>query len=137
MRLRLLIGFLLRQAEKGQGKDELAARIVEAAVGTIQRCHGNLTVKAMGSHLGVSERQLERYFSRAVGVSPKAFARITRVRAAYSALKRGEDCLSVVHRFGYFDQAHLYKDMQDLGEGCPRGISRAAASDVGFLQDIG
>jgi AraC-like DNA-binding protein len=62
--------------------------------------------------LGVSDRYLRRVFRQAVGVSPKHFARISRVR---DVLSRPRSSWSVTAaETGYADQSHLIADFRSL-----------------------
>ncbi|MFK4087471.1 helix-turn-helix domain-containing protein [Kribbella sp. NPDC020789] len=64
------------------------------------------------SSLGVSERYLRRIFRQSVGVSPKHFARISRVRRV---IGRQRSPWSVVAaEAGYTDQSHLIADFRSL-----------------------
>ncbi|TCC42231.1 helix-turn-helix domain-containing protein [Kribbella speibonae] len=62
--------------------------------------------------LGVSERYLRRVFREAVGVSPKQFARITRVRTVIAQARRSWS--DVAAYAGYTDQSHLIADFRSL-----------------------
>lgn len=62
--------------------------------------------------LGVSERYLRRIFRQSVGVSPKHFARISRVR---HVIGRPRSSWSVAAaEAGYTDQSHLIADFRSL-----------------------
>lgn len=90
-------------------------------------------VNTVADDLGVSERHLRRVFREAVGVSPKAFARLTRFHRALSAAR--EDAHAnwggIAVAAGYYDQAHLIADFRAIAGVTPRallGELRAAAS---------
>ncbi|WP_165546331.1 helix-turn-helix domain-containing protein [Kribbella soli] len=70
------------------------------------------TVGETAQRLGVSERYLRRVFREAVGVSPKHFARITRVRTVIAQTRRSwSDAAAYA---GYTDQSHLIADFRSL-----------------------
>ncbi|TDW87135.1 helix-turn-helix protein [Kribbella pratensis] len=70
------------------------------------------TVGETAQRLGVSERYLRRVFREAVGVSPKHFARITRVRTVIAHARRSwSDAAACA---GYTDQSHLIADFRSL-----------------------
>jgi len=72
------------------------------------------------AQIPLSERQVQRRFQRAVGVSPKMFARLRRARLALEQLVVAElPTLDVVHSLGYYDQAHLIRDFADLAGQTP------------------
>jgi AraC-like DNA-binding protein len=60
---------------------------------------------------GVSERYLRRIFTQAVGISPKHFARINRVR---DALARPGSWSTVATEAGYYDQSHLVAEFRSI-----------------------
>jgi AraC-like DNA-binding protein len=69
------------------------------------------SVGETAARLGVSDRYLRRVFHQAVGVSPKHFARIARVRLLLS----GRDSWSnLAASGGYADQSHLIADFRSL-----------------------
>jgi AraC-like DNA-binding protein len=69
--------------------------------------------------LGVSERQLRNLFDRLVGVSPKQFARLQRVRLVLADAHRG-DLAGLAARAGYYDQSHMTTEFRRL-VGVPPG----------------
>lgn len=109
-----------------------AERLARAAVARIERAAGREPISRLARELGVGERRLERAFRAHVGVGPKAFARITRFRAAWLALESGSAAVEVALARGYFDQAHLVRDFRAFAGDAPRRIfpSRTKASGV-------
>jgi AraC-like DNA-binding protein len=81
-------------------------------------------VNAVAGDLGVSERHLRRVFRQAVGVSPKAFARLARFHRALRAA--GEDggatWASIAAASGYYDQAHLIAEFRAIAGVTPRAL---------------
>ncbi len=76
-----------------------------------QLADGTSTGRTANS-LGVSERYLRRIFRQAVGISPKHFARINRVR---HVIGRPQSSWSVTAaETGYADQSHLIADFRSL-----------------------
>jgi AraC-like DNA-binding protein len=63
--------------------------------------------------LGVSERQLRNLFDRLVGVSPKQFARLHRVRLVLADAHRG-DLAGLAARAGYYDQSQMTTEFRRL-----------------------
>ncbi|MER5264111.1 helix-turn-helix domain-containing protein [Actinosynnema sp. NPDC002837] len=61
--------------------------------------------------LDVSERHLRTLFTRAVGLSPKQYARVDRVRRVVARGERGEWARLAVE-LGYYDQAHLSREFR-------------------------
>lgn len=77
-------------------------------------------VDAAAARLGVSERYLRRVFRQAVGVSPKHFARIARVRRVIGTRHSWADTAAYA---GYTDQSHLIADFRALMHVTPRAYA--------------
>jgi AraC-like DNA-binding protein len=65
----------------------------------------------LAGRLGVGERHLRNLFAREVGLSPKHFARIGRVRRVLS-LAGQRRWAAVAEDAGFFDQAHMISDFR-------------------------
>ena len=70
----------------------------------------------------LSERQLERRFLAVVGLRPKLFTRIIRLRRLIDLLHAGDTkgFAAVAHAAGYFDQAHFNRDLKAFAGMAPR-----------------
>jgi AraC-like DNA-binding protein len=81
-------------------------------------------VNEVASDLRVSERHLRRVFREAVGVSPKAFAKIARFdRAVHAAsVDGGANWASIAAAAGYYDQAHLIAEFRAIAGVTPRAL---------------
>jgi AraC-like DNA-binding protein len=90
------------------------------------------SVRAAANCAGVSERQLERLFEIELGMGPKLFARILRLRRAIMLVSRGATLAEAATTAGYADQSHFNRNMQSLMGGAPSAILR----HVGNVQDI-
>jgi AraC-like DNA-binding protein len=91
-------------------------RAVDAAVGAILRAGGNLSIASLAPALGVTRQHLAREFAMHVGVSPKVFARIARVRRVLSKARvaTAVDWTALALDAGYYDQAHLVGEVREL-----------------------
>jgi AraC-like DNA-binding protein len=92
-------------------------------------------VHAVADDLGVSERHLRRVFREAVGMSPKAFTKLTRFHRALRAAREDAHAswASIAAAAGYYDQAHLIADFRAIAGVTPRaflGELRAAPALV-------
>ncbi|WP_459720071.1 AraC family transcriptional regulator [Actinophytocola sp. KF-1] len=70
-------------------------------------------VAATARRLHVSERRLRALFADGVGLSPKHFARINRVRTVL-ATASGERWADVAAAAGYYDQSHMTSEFRHL-----------------------
>lgn len=76
---------------------------------------GDVRVSFLAEQAGTSERQLERLFREAIGLSPKLYARIVRYRRVRAALDRGaRPSAGLAQHFGYTDQSHLLRDLRSF-----------------------
>lgn len=70
-------------------------------------------VRDVARELAVSERQLRNLFAEGVGVSPKHYARINRVRTVLTRAMSAP-WSEVAAATGYYDQAHMTSDFRAL-----------------------
>jgi AraC-like DNA-binding protein len=78
-----------------------------------------------GEERTCSRRSVQRRFRRATGITHAAFRSIERARAAANFLQAGMPIVDVVHRTGYFDQAHLTRAFKHLIGQTPADVARA------------
>ncbi len=122
-RLALLERTLLARRRPG-GRDRLGA-----AVDRLRATGGTARIGDLAAALNVSPRQLERDFTRGVGLSPKQLARIFRCQAVLRAVQRGDHrWADVAQACGYFDQAHLVNEFRLLTGATPEAYLRAATT---------
>jgi len=92
---------------------------------------GRVRVRALATALGWSPRRLIDRFRDHVGLPPKAAARVIRLDRAVSALRSGTPRVAeVAAACGYADQAHLGRELRELGGVTPRQLSSG-----NFFQD--
>jgi transcriptional regulator GlxA family with amidase domain len=89
-------------------------------------------VAALAGDLGVSERQLHRRCSAAVGYGPKTLERVLRFRRflALASREPGAGLAWLAASAGYADQAHLTRECGRLGGAPPaRLVARLVPAD--------
>jgi AraC-like DNA-binding protein len=80
------------------------------------RSGGRVRIRALATELGWSPRRLIERFRDHVGLPPKAAARVIRLDRAVSALRSGTPRIAdVAAACGYADQAHLGRELRELG----------------------
>lgn len=98
--------------------------VVMRTVFTVIQAQGQVTVAGLAADAGVSERHLRRRFTAAVGLSPKEFARVRRLRSsiveALGAAQRR--WVELAAACGYADQAHLVKEYRRLAGLAPEAF---------------
>jgi AraC-like DNA-binding protein len=76
----------------------------------------------LAAALDISPRQLERRFKREVGVGPKLFCRIQRFQKVFRELESGGNWVQAALACGYYDQAHLVRDMRQFSGETPSAL---------------
>lgn len=89
------------------------------------------SVRGAAAEIGTSERQLERLFDDVVGMTPRRYRRVVRLRQAIEFAKSGETLAGAASLAGYADQPHFTREAQALTGMSPRGL----LPNVGKLQD--
>jgi len=102
---------LLRRMHEKQ----MVKPVVSFALRTFNRPDAFLRIAELQRRSGYSERRFTDLFKQAVGLPPKKFARVMRLRATLEQLANGSGTLAeVAAANGYFDHAHLTNDFQEL-----------------------
>lgn len=107
-------------------RDARPDRLIAAATGALERTHGALRIADLARDAGLSQSALERRFKRVVGVAPKAFAAIARLRHARALHASGADAATIAHAAGYYDQSHYINDFRRATGSAPETYYRAA-----------
>lgn len=99
-------------ADKAKPVDAIVARAVEAIV----ESDGSARIDDVAARVGVGERTLQRRFRAAVGLTPKEFARMRRIRHACLLALQGKEhgLAGVSSDAGFADQAHLTREFGDV-----------------------
>ncbi|WP_155981398.1 helix-turn-helix domain-containing protein [Nocardia sp. BMG111209] len=106
---------LLEQQLPQHMPDDPAARAHRAvlAAATAALAADRAGVSEVAARLSVSERQLRKLFTTGIGLSPKHFARIARVRRLLSDPDAGP-LAHLAADEGYYDQSHMTADFRAL-----------------------
>ncbi len=75
-----------------------------------------VTPGKLSERIDLSQRQIERIFKRWVGMGPKHYQRILRVKKAicYLKLNKNDNLVDAAQRFGFSDQAHMTREFRDI-----------------------
>lgn len=95
---------------------------------------GELSIAQLAHDVGWSQSRLERRFLEQTGVTPKAAARIMRLRRSLRLLSDGHSAAEVALLAGYYDQAHLSREFKKM-TGFPPRILQECRRPSDFLQD--
>ncbi|MGV0790935.1 helix-turn-helix domain-containing protein [Mycolicibacterium sp. XJ1819] len=107
---------------------------VEWSLHRIVTSGGASSIGELAGELGWSHRRLIARYRDAVGLPPKLVARIVRFErlTALLATDPHADWASAAAACGYFDQAHLAREVRDLADLTPTELR---AQTVNFVQD--
>jgi AraC-like DNA-binding protein len=108
--LAYLIHYLEAKSQAAKTRDCL----IEESLRLIHHSAGAITVKALLECLNISERQFEKRFQQAVGLSPHFYIRIKRFNAALRLMQSGQfsTLTALAHRLHFYDQSHFIRDIK-------------------------
>lgn len=111
------VQLLEQQLQRLLSLDFGAQRSFDAAVSRIQLADGQHPIQHLFENMNLGQRQLERQFSRWLGISPKQFSRLQRIRLARDLLKapkHTESLTDLALQAGYYDQAHFIHEFKQV-----------------------
>jgi AraC-like DNA-binding protein len=119
-------------------------QLVQTAAKLLDHSKGQCRIEELADYCQASVRQLERQFQRAVGVSPKFFARTLRFEQAQRRIMFDPqtDLTRLTYQCGFFDQAHFIKEFRAFTGQTPSEYAQQMqrlqealkSKDVVFLQ---
>jgi AraC-like DNA-binding protein len=110
--------------------------VVSVVVREILARGGAVRVADLCRAAGLSQRQMSRRFRSAVGLGPKAVARIVRVQAVLRAVaRRPPSWIQVALDHGYADQAHLIRDFVEITGKTPPAWRQEETAFAGQFTD--
>jgi AraC-like DNA-binding protein len=118
-RIGLVEQFLLARIQ-GSTPDPLMI----AAVAWLERGTTSKRIDDLARSVGLSQSALERRFRRVIGVSPKKFYSLARLKRAVRLQATGADLTTVAHASGYFDQSHFIKEFRHMTGSAPSAFFR-------------
>lgn len=108
-RVRCVEAFLLTHL-RNPAIDHLTLAVTQSIV----RDGGQRPIGELTRDFELSERTLERRFRRVIGVTPKKYARVVRLQNAIRQHAQHRSWAEIAQVTGYFDQAHLIRECQDM-----------------------
>lgn len=95
---------------------------LEQAVSIMERNNGVVNISDIAAEVDISMRQLNRTFSRYVGVPPKFFCRVLQMNRAVQAMMESDTTYltTLAHQSGYFDQAHFNRVITEFFSSSPQ-----------------
>lgn len=94
---------------------------LEAVLGTIDN---NTMIANLDTTSELSQRQIERLFKQWLGITPKHYQRILRVKQAINYIKSNRDSslVDIATLFGFSDQAHMTREFKAIASITPSKI---------------
>lgn len=119
----------LRAHVDGSGSEDV---LVTESLRLIQTGIRSIRVPQLLKSLNVSERQFERRFVRAIGVSPHQYIRILRFREAVRLIKSNqfEKLSDVAYDLNYVDQSHFIKDVKAFSGYTPTRLVQTVQTGI-------
>ena len=108
-------------------------QLAQAAIRVIDNTQGRWSMRELSSFLGVSERHTRSVFNKAVGLSPKRYARIVRLTETVKTLDAGFPFgkAQLALASGFYDQSHMIDEFQALvGASTDTFIAQSNREDV-------
>lgn len=104
-----------------------ADRVVERTVLQLEATNGAARIADICSDLDVGPRELNRRFTRIVGVSPKFFGQIMQINWVVGLLYANDAATlaRLAQEAGFYDQAHFNRAMQRFFREGPRAFLRS------------
>lgn len=111
---------------------------LEGAVERLQGSQGRQSVVELAGMFMVGRRRLEQLFKEGIGVSPKNFARIVRMRHVCQEmlLRTPQRLTQLAFDCGFFDQSHFIREFKRFTDQTPRQYM-AALKGKSSLYDTG
>lgn len=109
--------------------------VVAWAVRRIEQSGGAIDVRALARQLGYSHKHVIALFRDQVGVPPKLLARIVRFDRLLRHLRGGGGgtWADLALEFGYYDQAHLVREVREFAGITPTEVRPLAVETPGLL----
>jgi AraC-like DNA-binding protein len=89
---------------------------IQHAITSIKSSCGTIPIDTLSADLGISRQHLNRKFQTHIGLNSKTFARIVRMHNLLSKARNLDvaDWCMLALETGYYDQAHMIDDFNDL-----------------------
>jgi AraC-like DNA-binding protein len=99
---------------------------VEESLDLIHKRAGLITIRTLLEYLDISERQFERRFGQAVGISPFSYIRVRRFNEAIRLMKTGryERLTDIAYALKFHDQSHFIRDIKAFTGSTPKDLSQ-------------
>lgn len=90
-------------------------RSIAPLIADIQRCQGRTSVNTLADQYATTLRQLQRYFNKYLGISPKEFINLVRYQSALEKIRNNSSnkgLSEIAFESGYYDHSHLTNEIK-------------------------
>lgn len=131
-RVQIIEKFLLKKLLE---KEYYSFNRINTVIQEIITLKGEISIDEMSKVACLSSKQLERYFSKYIGMTPKQYLKIVRFQKVLKTKELNEDLslTSLAHDCGYFDQAHFIKDFKLITGMTPKGFFQMGETHSDFF----
>jgi hypothetical protein len=111
-RIKIMESFLLNSLHSKTTVDQIVKETIDSLILT----GGNNSINNILKNDLSKRRQLERKFSKQIGISPKQLGKVIRLQAALKMLlgKKSETLTNIAYESEYYDQAHFIRDFKEF-----------------------
>lgn len=112
--------------------------VLNGAVEQILWKKGTLSALQLAKECFISSRQLERLFSKYIGITPKKLANLVRYQFLWNEIMRNRQfsMLDAVVKYGFTDQSHLIREFKRYHSMDISSAKRYAYQNVENIQDF-
>ena len=76
---------------------------------------GLISLQEIQQKINISERSLERYFKKNIGISPKFYSRVIRLSNIFKLIQEGKtNWADIIYQSGFYDQSHFIKNFKEF-----------------------
>ena len=131
-RLEILEAFLLKRIINSHPP------ILAGIIKFIHDSRGLFNVAHIARHFSTTERTVQRYFNKYIGISPNAYVNLIRFRAVLGmSTDSDNDMLGKALEAGYYDQSHFIKHFKEFARVTPgRYFSEHHKDDVSDFYNL-
>ncbi len=117
-RIEIIEDFLLDKLSDKVTIDNIVKTTIDAMLLT----KGSTAINTMLKNDLSKRRQLERKFTKKVGISPKQLGKVVRLQTALKMLlnRQSENLTKIAYDSEYYDQAHFIKDFKEFTGTTPK-----------------
>jgi len=133
IRIKLLESYLLKNLNP---KIIAGISTIQFATKNILANHGNIKISNLAEICNCSEKTIERYFIYYIGITPKQYAKLIRIRALlnYKLKTNDHNAAKCAELLGYYDATHMHKEIKSIAQVKPSEILNSQNSDENNIQ---